>query len=221
MARRRCRPNRCRPASLRTAGGRSRPVDRVKAVDLDQEGGLQFSAASVVPVGPHAGTADLLDLVLAGAVQDERVFEAQRKEGLAITGRPALGARQRVVVEVTERDHIAADPTAGRADNRLIRIRHHDRVFSANPDARPSRTTSVAHQLNSDTAASSAAAAPRPRSLESRAAVRRRHSPKKRRPEAPAQIGASGWRGGRKEPFEGASRRYATARAFRVESASG
>ena len=40
----------------------------------------RFGAAGVVAVGPDAGDQDLLDLVLARAVEDERVVEARRQE---------------------------------------------------------------------------------------------------------------------------------------------
>ena len=49
-------------------------VDRVDAVDLDDEGDLlaRFGPTGVVAVGPHAGDEDLLDLVLARPIEHER-----------------------------------------------------------------------------------------------------------------------------------------------------
>ena len=57
-------------------------VDGVDAVDLDREGDLLagLGAARIVPVRPDAGDQDLLDLVLARSVEDERVVEARRQE---------------------------------------------------------------------------------------------------------------------------------------------
>ena len=52
--------------------------------------------ARVVAVGPDAGDQDLLDLVLAGAVEDERVVEARRQERRAVARRLPLALRQRL-----------------------------------------------------------------------------------------------------------------------------
>ena len=62
-------------------------VDGVDAVDLDDEGDALavLRAARVVAVGADAGDEDLLDLVLAGPVEDEGVVQARRQEGLAVT----------------------------------------------------------------------------------------------------------------------------------------
>ena len=59
------------------------------AVDLDGERDLlaALGAARVVAVGPDAGDEDFLDLVLARAVEDERVVQAGRQERLAVARR--------------------------------------------------------------------------------------------------------------------------------------
>ena len=61
-------------------------MHRVHAVDLDHERGLLavLDALRVVAVGPNPRDEDLLDLVLAGAVEHERVVEARWQEGLPI-----------------------------------------------------------------------------------------------------------------------------------------
>ena len=60
-------------------------VDRVQAVELDDERDLLagLGALGVVAIGPDAGHEDLLDLVLARPVEDERVVQAGRQEGRA------------------------------------------------------------------------------------------------------------------------------------------
>ena len=100
-------------------------VDRVDAVDLDDERDLLagLGAAGVVAIGPDAGDQDLLDLVLARAVEHERVIEAGRQQRLPVARVLALGPRQRAIVGVAEGDDVAGDPAPGRPDDRLERIR--------------------------------------------------------------------------------------------------
>ena len=73
-------------------------VDRVQAVELDDERDLLagLGALRVVAVGPDAGQEDVLDLVLARAVEDERVVKARRQQRVTVARRLALGPRQRV-----------------------------------------------------------------------------------------------------------------------------
>ena len=76
-------------------------MDRVQAVELDDERGAPARALAlgVVAVGPHAGQQDVLDLVLAGPVEDERRFEAasaRRSRRRACAGpSPCAAARRR------------------------------------------------------------------------------------------------------------------------------
>ena len=80
-------------------------VDRVDAVELDDEGDLAaaLGAARVVAIGPDAGQQDVADLVLAGSVEDEGVVEARRQQRLAVARPAALGLGQRPVVGVADR----------------------------------------------------------------------------------------------------------------------
>ena len=61
-------------------------VDRVDAVELDDERDLAAAlrALRVVAVRPHAREQDVVDLVLAGAVEHERRLEAGRDRGPAV-----------------------------------------------------------------------------------------------------------------------------------------
>ena len=72
-------------------------VDRVEAVELDDERGLAapLLALRVVAVGADAGHQDVADLVLAGSVEDERVLDARRQDRLAVARDLALGPAQR------------------------------------------------------------------------------------------------------------------------------
>ena len=67
-------------------------VDGVDAIDLDDEGDLlaRFGPAGVVAIGPDAGDEDLLDLVLAGAVEHERAVQARRQERAPVARMLAL-----------------------------------------------------------------------------------------------------------------------------------
>ena len=114
-------------------------VDRVHARRARRERDLlaALRAPRVVTVGPHAGEEDFLDLVLARAVEDERVIQAGWQERLAVARALALRPRQRRVVGVAEGDDVAGDAASGRPDDRLIRIRHDDRVLAAKAHARP------------------------------------------------------------------------------------
>ena len=153
-------------------------MDRVQPVDLHDEGDLLAArrALGIVAIGADAGHEDVLDLVLARAVEDERVVQARRQEGVAVARRLALRARQPGVVGMAEGDDVAGDPPAGRADDRLVGVRHDDRVAAAKADAGPSVPGDF-HRPDSDTARCIAAYVWRPV----------RGSPEKRRPEAPAQ----------------------------------
>ena len=137
-------------------------VDGVDAVDLDDERDLLagLGAAGVVAVGPDAGDQDLLDLVLARAVEHERGVQAGRQERATVARLLALGPRERAIVGVTEGDDVAGDPTAGRPDDRLEWIADDDGVLAAQPDAR-APIPSEFHRFDSDTAPC-IAACPRP-----------------------------------------------------------
>ncbi len=97
-------------------------VDRVQPVELDEERRLlaALGALRVVAVGPDARQEDVADLVLAGAVEDERLVERARQDRLAVTRALALGLRQRPVVRVRVGDDLAGDAATGRPDDRLI-----------------------------------------------------------------------------------------------------
>ncbi len=77
-------------------------MDRVDAVDLDHERDALavLRPTGVVAVGADAGDEHLLDLVLAGAVEDERLVEARRHERRPVARHLALGlaARDRRVI---------------------------------------------------------------------------------------------------------------------------
>ena len=128
-------------------------VDRVEPVELDEEGGLlaALRALGVVAVRPDAGQQDVADLVLAGPVEDERVVERAREDGLAVARALALGLWQRPVVGMGVRDDLAGDPASGRPDDRLIRVRDDDGIAPAEPDARPAVPAEF-HAPDSDTA---------------------------------------------------------------------
>ena len=68
-------------------------VDRVDSVDLDDERDALavLGALGVVAVRANAGDEDLLDLVLAGAVEDECRVEAGGDERGPVPGQLALG----------------------------------------------------------------------------------------------------------------------------------
>ena len=163
-------------------------VDRVQAVELDDERDLlaRLGALGVVAIGPHAGDEDLLDLVLAGTVEDERVVEARRQVGVAVARELALRPGELVVVGVAERDDVAGDAAPGRADDRLVGIGHDDRVATAKADAGAS-VPGEFHGRDSDTAACTGAHV---RAGHSRTRKDRRRLPN-RRPRS---------EGGRKEP---------------------
>ena len=114
-------------------------VDRVHAVDLDDERDLLagLGAAGVVAIGPDAGDQDLLDLVLTGTVEHERVIEAGREERAPVARLLALRSGERSIIGVAEGDDVAGDPAAGRPDDRLEWICHDDGVLAPEPDARP------------------------------------------------------------------------------------
>ena len=61
-------------------------VQDMDPVHLDREGDLlaTFRASRIVSVGPDAGDQDFLDLVLTRPIEDERVIQAGREEGLAV-----------------------------------------------------------------------------------------------------------------------------------------
>src|SRR5258708_910519 len=133
-------------------------MDRVQAVDLDDEGGLLagLDAMSVIAIGPDASHQDLLDLVLARPVQHECALQAGGQERAAIPRMLAFGAGQRGVVRVAEGDDVATDPASRRPHDRLVRIGHHDRVLTPNPDAR-SAVPGELHPPDSDTPTCTAA----------------------------------------------------------------
>ena len=61
-------------------------VDRVNPIELDDERGLlaRLGAPRVVTIGPNSRDEDLLDLVLARPVEDERVVETRREKRQAV-----------------------------------------------------------------------------------------------------------------------------------------
>src|SRR6478752_6169938 len=122
------------------------------AIDFDDEGDLfpGLGTTRVVAVRSDAGDQDLLDLVFAGAVEDERVVEARREEGLPVARGLALGPGERPIIGVAEGDDVAADPAPGRPDDRLERIGDDHGVLAPEPDARPAIPREF-HRPESDT----------------------------------------------------------------------
>ena len=116
-------------------------VDGVDAVDLDHERHAlaALGAADVVAIGPDAGDQHLLDLVLAGAVEDERVVQAGREERRAVARQPALrlALASGRVIGMAEGDDVAGDAAAGRSDDGLIGVGDDDGVLATQPDAGP------------------------------------------------------------------------------------
>ena len=127
-------------------------MDRVEAVELDEERGLlaALGALGVVAVRPDAGEQDVADLVLAGPVEDERVVERARQHRLAVARALALRLRQRSIVGVRVGDDLAGDAAPGRPDDRLVGIRDDDGVSTAKPDAGPAVPAQF-HAVDSDT----------------------------------------------------------------------
>jgi hypothetical protein len=109
----------------------------VEAVELDDERGLAppLLALRIVAVGPDPGHQDVADLVLAGRVQDERVLDAGRQDGLPVAGHLALGPAHGGVIGVRERDDLGGHPpTRGTHDGR-VRVRQHHRILTPQADA--------------------------------------------------------------------------------------
>ena len=171
-------------------------VDDVDAVELDHEGDVPAALrpALVVAEGPHAGDEDVLDLVLARAVEDERLLQARRQVGRAVAGRPSLRPRQRGVVGVAERDDVAGDPASGRPDDCLVGIGDDDGVPPLEPHAGASVPRAVPCR-DSATRRLHGEFAPRRAGLRRPGAPRRSFGPEKEdRRRLP--IGASGRREG-------------------------
>ena len=93
-------------------------VDRVDAIDFDDEGDLlaRFGPAGVVAIGPDARDQDLLDLVLA---RDRR----GRTRSSRLDGRSVCPSRECLplargsgaIVGVAEGDDVTGDPAARRS----------------------------------------------------------------------------------------------------------
>src|SRR5947208_15662625 len=105
-------------------------MNGVDPIDLDRKCDLASVALAllVVPKGAHTSDEDVLDLVLTRPVQYECVFEARGQVRASVAGESTLGAGQRRVVGVAQRDDVTTDPPAGRRHDRLIRVGHDDGV---------------------------------------------------------------------------------------------
>ena len=73
-------------------------VDRVQPVELDEERDLLAAIGSlgVVAVRPDPGQENVPDLVLTGAVEDERILQRARQERRPVAGANALRLGQRL-----------------------------------------------------------------------------------------------------------------------------
>src|SRR5450759_4644310 len=114
-------------------------MDHVYAIEFHDEGDVPAAlrALVLIPEGPYAGDQDVLDLVFAGTIKDEGILEAGRQQRAAVARESPLGLGVRRVVGVTVGDDLAGDaPTCG-ADDRLIGIPDHNRIFAAHADASP------------------------------------------------------------------------------------
>src|SRR5450759_4718063 len=114
-------------------------MDHVDAVEFHDEGDVAAAlrALVLIPESPYAGDQDVLDLVFAGTIKDEGILEAARQQRAAVARESPLGLGVRRVVGVTVGDDLAGDaPTRG-ADDRLIGVPDHNRIFAPHADASP------------------------------------------------------------------------------------
>src|SRR5207248_4450316 len=95
-------------------------MDRVDPVQLRYEGDVvaALAALRLVAIGSDAGDQDVLDLVLAGPVQDETLLEAAGHDRAAVAAWLALGARQGRVVRVAVGRDVGGDAAARWPDDR-------------------------------------------------------------------------------------------------------
>ena len=114
-------------------------MDDVHAVQFHDERDVTtaFQAFVLVAERTHSCDQDVLDLVFAGPVEDEGILQAAWQQRAAVARKPTLGPRVRRVVRMAVGDDLAGDTPTCWADDRLIGVPNHNRIFAAHADAGP------------------------------------------------------------------------------------